>query len=73
MYQARFCITKVARDFCSLQYHHFDENDGTCLIIIRSIEHPLCPPNKKYKRTKVEPSGFVVKPKVGNPNSSIVR
>mmetsp|Transcript_3015 Transcript_3015/g.4084 ORF Transcript_3015/g.4084 Transcript_3015/m.4084 type:complete len:554 (+) Transcript_3015:1-1662(+) len=71
MFQTRMCMLKTARDFCIL-YHEHKRDDGAYALVGRSVVHPSCPPSQGYTRAEVLESGYFIRPKTSNKNSSIV-
>jgi len=71
MYETRTCVLKTARDFCII-YRLKANEDGSYLLAGKSVTHPKCPNQKGFIRGEVLESGFLIKPKPGFPNVSIV-
>ena len=60
-YQASKYFQSQARD-AVLVLHWFEDDDGTAVVVSRSVEHPDAPPNPSYSRGIVYPSGFIITP-----------
>lgn len=52
------------RDLVFERYWRRDD-DGTYVILYRSIKHPKCPPSKKFTRAYVLSGGYVISPLTG--------
>ncbi len=60
-FRARRLCQSNLRDFCLLMHWRTLE-DGTFVIMGRSIDHPSCPPAKGYVRAQMYPSGWILRP-----------
>jgi len=71
VFEYRPFILKAKRDFCIVR-HWFRRKDGAYIMAGRSVQHPLCPPARWVNREDVLPSGYLIKAKDDDPQSSIV-
>jgi len=72
VFGAQVCIIKQSREFVGIYHWHYNP-DGSCTISCCSVEHPASPPTSaKTIRGEIIGAGYVIAPKAGNPEKSVV-